>query len=87
MHSSALIVLIAVAVVSHSAAVSAQLDSSDADGDGLSDALELSVGLDPHTADSDNDGIKDGVEGASLLEGSFFGERREGKPVGMDEAV
>jgi hypothetical protein len=32
----------------------------DADGDGLTLALELSLGTDPNNADSDHDGIEDG---------------------------
>lgn len=34
----------------------------DADADGLPDALETLIGLDPHNADSDGDGRPDGQE-------------------------
>ncbi len=34
----------------------------DSDGDGLSDALETSIGTDPNDADSDDDGVLDGDE-------------------------
>jgi len=34
----------------------------DTDGDGLSDADEAAMGLDPNDADTDGDGIADGVE-------------------------
>ncbi|MBW2529388.1 MAG: hypothetical protein JRI23_34745 [Deltaproteobacteria bacterium] len=34
----------------------------DTDGDGLSDALEATLGTDPNDADSDNDGVVDGDE-------------------------
>ena len=34
----------------------------DADGDGLSDAVELSLGCDPHDPDMDGDGLADGQE-------------------------
>ncbi len=34
----------------------------DTDGDGLSDALEISIGTDPNDADSDDDGVPDGEE-------------------------
>lgn len=37
-------------------------DSSDADGDGLSDYLEATLGLDPARADTDGDGYADGNE-------------------------
>jgi hypothetical protein len=38
------------------------LTGRDADGDGLSDALEATLGTDPHDADSDDDGLLDGLE-------------------------
>ena len=34
----------------------------DSDGDGLSDARELELGLDPQNPDSDGDGLTDGDE-------------------------
>src|SRR5581483_2648260 len=34
----------------------------DSDGDGLSDALEKALGLNPHLSDSDHDGVSDGLE-------------------------
>ena len=34
----------------------------DTDGDGLTDALETQLGLDPMAADSDGDGIEDGLD-------------------------
>ena len=36
--------------------------TADADGDGLDDCSELSMGLDPESDDSDGDGIADGIE-------------------------
>jgi MYXO-CTERM domain-containing protein len=36
--------------------------TTDSDGDGLSDALEAHLGSDPHDADSDDDGVIDGKE-------------------------
>lgn len=36
--------------------------SSDTDGDGLSDAYEISIGTDPNDTDTDDDGIEDGDE-------------------------
>ena len=36
--------------------------SVDTDGDGLPDALEISLGLNPNDADSDDDGVADGAE-------------------------
>ena len=36
--------------------------SLDSDGDGLTNAQEASLGLDPHKADTDGDGFNDGVE-------------------------
>jgi uncharacterized repeat protein (TIGR01451 family) len=35
---------------------------ADADGDGLSDAVEISIGTNPNDADSDDDGVADGRE-------------------------
>lgn len=37
-------------------------DMADADGDGLSDAMEEALGTDPANADSDNDGVSDSDE-------------------------
>ncbi|EYF06429.1 internalin, putative [Chondromyces apiculatus DSM 436] len=36
--------------------------NDDADGDGLSGIVELSIGTDPNDADSDDDGVPDGLE-------------------------
>ena len=45
--------------------VSAAAANLDSDGDGLSDALEITLGTDPFNSDSDGDGFSDGVEVAS----------------------
>jgi hypothetical protein len=42
-------------------------DTGDADGDGLVDAVERSIGTDPHNSDTDGDGMNDGWEVASGL--------------------
>jgi len=42
--------------------------NADADGDGLSNALELSIGTDPCNRDTDGDGITDGYEYQSALD-------------------
>jgi YD repeat-containing protein len=47
------------------AVVSASAASKDSDGDGLSDAQEVSLGTDPFSADTDGDGYGDGAEVAS----------------------
>ncbi|MEK7189922.1 MAG: L,D-transpeptidase, partial [Patescibacteria group bacterium] len=39
-----------------------EFDSTDSDGDGLSDALELAFGSDSTKVDSDDDGYNDGLE-------------------------
>ena len=46
----------------------------DSDGDGLPDAYEITVGLDPHKADTDGNGIKDGDDD---LDGDGLSNRRE----------
>ncbi|WP_426754077.1 adventurous gliding motility protein AgmC [Myxococcus sp. Y35] len=38
-------------------------DDVDTDGDGIDDATEIALGLDPNDADSDDDGVPDGVDG------------------------
>lgn len=42
--------------------LSSNWDSSDDDGDGLSNSDELNQGTDPYSEDSDNDGVNDGAE-------------------------
>jgi len=37
----------------------------DSDGDGLTDAIEATLGTDPYDADTDDDGIPDGLEDAN----------------------
>jgi hypothetical protein len=50
--------------------------ASDSDGDGLSDALELSTCTNPLDADSDDDGIPDGVEDAHHHRPAGCGQRQ-----------
>ncbi|MBK7997478.1 MAG: thrombospondin type 3 repeat-containing protein [Verrucomicrobia bacterium] len=53
------------------------LDTPDSDGDGIGDADEILIGLDPNSPDSDNDGIPDGEEwlnGGNSLPGDADGD-------------
>jgi hypothetical protein len=53
------------------------LNSPDTDGDGLADAEELTLGLDPNNPDTDGDGIPDGEEflaGGSSIPGDQDGD-------------
>jgi hypothetical protein len=43
-------------------------EKKDTDGDGLTDAEELQLGLDPNRTDTDGDGIEDGVEGIGPID-------------------
>ena len=43
-------------------AMNANGDTTDSDNDGIPDAKEMELGLDPHNADTDGDGIIDGIE-------------------------
>lgn len=44
-------------------------DRHDVDGDGLTDARELAIGLDPNDADADDDGVIDGLDGLTDSDG------------------
>ncbi|MCP3102812.1 Ig-like domain-containing protein [Myxococcus sp. K15C18031901] len=44
-------------------------DDVDADLDGVDDATEIALGMDPHNADSDSDGVPDGVDGITDTDG------------------
>ena len=53
------------------------LDTPDSDGDGIGDADEILIGLNPNSPDSDNDGIPDGedwLNGGSSLPGDADGD-------------
>lgn len=53
------------------------LDTPDSDGDGIGDADEILIGLNPNSPDSDNDGIPDGEEwlnGGNSLPGDADGD-------------
>ncbi|MBN1944368.1 MAG: hypothetical protein JW797_01775 [Bradymonadales bacterium] len=75
------------------------LAGPDSDGDGLVDALELTLGSDPHDADSDDDGLIDGLEHdpagdrdsdalISLLDPDSDGDHLpDGLEVGITEAT
>ncbi|WP_306466064.1 adventurous gliding motility protein AgmC [Corallococcus exiguus] len=44
-------------------------DDQDADGDGVDNATELELGMDPFDADSDDDGVPDGIDGITDTDG------------------
>jgi hypothetical protein len=52
----------------------------DADGDGLSDAWESSLGTNPLHADSDRDGIGDALEAATGTDPLLPGDDPEDRP-------
>ncbi|HEX8823551.1 MAG TPA: OmpA family protein, partial [Archangium sp.] len=43
--------------------------TKDTDGDGIPDAREVEIGLDPNKADTDGDGVADGVDGLTDTDG------------------
>ncbi len=45
------------------------VDSKDTDGDGVPDATEAELGLDPNDSDSDDDGVPDGLDGLTDTDG------------------
>ncbi|NPC68618.1 OmpA family protein [Corallococcus exiguus] len=47
-------------------------DDQDADGDGVDNATELELGMDPFDADSDDDGVPDGIDGITDTDGDGF---------------
>ncbi|MCF6376363.1 InlB B-repeat-containing protein [Nocardioides KLBMP 9356] len=51
-------------------------DTTDSDGDGLTDAMERLAGTDPSYADSDDDGLEDGVEVRHLKYGGCLDPRQ-----------
>ena len=51
--------------------------TSDSDGDGIDDAVEVELGLDPLNPDSDEDGIVDGSDPAIIVDAVM------GLPVGV----
>ncbi|PID33804.1 MAG: hypothetical protein CR955_00680 [Thiotrichales bacterium] len=54
--------LLVLLLISAPQAFSANGESKDSDGDGLSDQVEAMLGLEAYLSDTDGDGIKDGVE-------------------------
>ncbi|WP_404370258.1 adventurous gliding motility protein AgmC [Corallococcus coralloides] len=44
-------------------------DDQDADGDGVDNATELELGMDPFDSDSDDDGVPDGLDGLTDTDG------------------
>ncbi|WP_240359172.1 adventurous gliding motility protein AgmC [Pyxidicoccus trucidator] len=44
-------------------------DDTDTDGDGVDDATEIELGLDPRDADTDDDGVTDGADGLTDTDG------------------
>ena len=58
-----------------------QVSIIDSDGDGLSDAAEVSNGTDPLLADTDGDGIEDGADTYALISlGTLTDTDRDGRP-------
>ncbi|RKG75064.1 hypothetical protein D7W79_21220 [Corallococcus exercitus] len=52
-------------------------DDVDADGDGVDNATELELGLDPFNADTDGDGLTDGMEGLVDTDGDGHIDARD----------
>ncbi|MGE6761436.1 Ig-like domain-containing protein [Corallococcus interemptor] len=52
-------------------------DDVDADGDGVDNATELELGLDPFNADTDGDGIPDGLDGLTDTDGDGLIDARD----------
>ena len=63
-----------------------QVSIIDSDGDGLSDAAEVSNGTDPLLADTDGDGIEDGADTYALISlGTLTDTDRDGRPDDCDD--
>ncbi|MFP2898213.1 Ig-like domain-containing protein, partial [Corallococcus sp. 4LFB] len=52
-------------------------DDVDADGDGVDNATELELGLDPFNADTDGDGLTDGIDGLVDTDGDGLIDARD----------
>lgn len=63
------------------------VSNPDTDGDGLPDALEIFLGLDPNDADTDNDGIIDGDEANFSIDSDGDGLINANDPDSDDDGI